>query len=86
MADSLKDPAARGPEKQYIYTMFARILGVSDSSSYARDLFLWRKKLEDTGRHVTVLEGLPIPTPGETAKVGACAPQSASQVLSLIHI
>lgn len=84
MADSLKDPAARGPEKQYIYTMFARILGVSDRSSYARDLFLWRKKLEDTGRHVTVLEGLPIPTPGETAKVGACAPQSASQVIAAL--
>lgn len=84
MADSLKDPASRGPEKQYIYTMFARILGVSDKSSYTRDLFLWRKKLEDTGRHVTVLEGLPIPTPGETAKVGPCDPQSASQVIAAL--
>ena len=82
MADSLRDPAARGPEKDYIYTMFARILGVSDPSSYARDLFLWRKKLEDTGRHVTVLEALPIPTPDETAKVAQCGAQSASQVIA----
>lgn len=82
MADSLRDPAERGPEKAYIYNMFVRILGVSDKSSYTRDLFLWRKKLEDTGRHVTVLEELPIPTPDETAKVAQCNAQSAAQVIA----
>ena len=82
MADSLRDPAERGAEQSYIYNMFVRILGVSDKSSYTRDLFLWRKKLADTGRHVTVLEELPIPTPNETAKVAQCSAQSAAQVIA----
>lgn len=82
MADSLRDPAARGPEAEYTYNMFVRILGVAEPSGYARDLFLWRKKLTDTGRHVTVLEELPIPTPSETAKLSQCSTQSASQVIA----
>lgn len=82
VADSLKPPAERGSEPQYVYTMFVRILGVEDKSAYTRDLFLWRKKLEDTGRHVTVLEELPIPTPDETARVARCNTQSAAQVIA----
>lgn len=42
-ADSLKEPASRGENDDYIYTMFVRILGVEDKSYYERDLFLWRK-------------------------------------------
>lgn len=81
-ADSLKEPASRGENDDYIYTMFVRILGVEDKSSYERDLFLWRKKLEDTGRHVTVLEEFSLPTPEETARVARSNAQSGAQVIS----
>ncbi len=83
-ADSLTDPAARGEHADYIYTMFVRIFGVEDKSSYTRDLFLWRKKLEDAGRHVTVLEELPIPTPEETARVARTNAQTSAQVIAAL--
>lgn len=81
-ADSLMEPSTRGEHAEYIYTMFVRILGVEDKSSYERDLFLWRKKLEDAGRHVTVLEEFPIPTPEETARVARTSAQSGAQVIA----
>lgn len=83
-ADSLTEPSARGENAAYTYTMFVRILGVEDKSSYSRDLFLWRKKLEDTGRHVTVLEELPIPTPEETARVARTNAQTPAQVIATL--
>ena len=66
----------------YIYTMFVRILGVEDKSSYERDLFFVAKKIEDTGRHVTVLEEFSLPTPEETARVARSNAQSGAQVIS----
>lgn len=81
-ADSLTEPATRGERSDYTYTMFVRILGVEDKSSYERDLFLWRKKLEDAGRHVMILEELPVPTPDETARVARSNAQSGAQVIA----
>lgn len=81
-ADSLMEPSTRGEHGDYTYTMFVRILGVEDKSSYIRDLFLWRKKLEDAGRHVTVLEALPVPTPDETARVARSNAQNGAQVIA----
>lgn len=84
MADSLRSQAERATDQQYFYTMFVRILGVEDKSSYARDLFLWRKKLEDAGRRVTILESLPIPTPDETARIVRVTAHNGSQVIAAL--
>ncbi|BCI60954.1 YceG family protein [Solibaculum mannosilyticum] len=79
--DSLKPPAQRGSEKNCFYNMFVRIRGVEEKSSYVKELFLWKKHLEEKGRKVLVLESLPIPTAEEVARAGRCNVQTAQQVV-----
>ena len=80
--DSLIPPAERGNEKNCFYNMFVRIRGVEEKSSYVKDLFLWKKQLEEKGRKVLVLESLPIPTAEEVARTGRCNVQTADQVVA----
>lgn len=68
--DIQKPPSQRGTETDFYYTMFGRIVGVSDKSSYVSDLLQLYLSLTAANRPVTVWDApLPKPTPDEISRV-----------------
>ena len=68
-ADSLKEPKERGINDNYCYNLFVRLTGVEDKLNYAKELFQWKKQLEDRGRKVFILSELLPPDNQEIQKV-----------------
>src|SRR5699024_139010 len=46
-SDCLKEPTMRGEKKDYCYNLFVKVTGVEEKLTYAKQLFQWKKQLED---------------------------------------
>ena len=81
LADALKRSTERGNDNRCFCNMFVRIRGVEDKAAYVQQLFRWQNQLKEQGRKVTVLESIPVPTPGEVSPLSGCSMQSAQRMI-----
>ncbi len=80
-SNSLKNNFARGCDDEKFCNLFVRVIGANDKTSYARELFYWKSKIENNGKTVTVLDGIPPATVTEVEKV---APQNYTTVMQML--
>ncbi|GFI23199.1 hypothetical protein IMSAGC011_01984 [Lachnospiraceae bacterium] len=70
LEDFKKAPAQRGTDPKFFYNCYCRISGVEDKQTYANELYQFQLALENSKRHVVIIDGsIPKPDTEEIAAV-----------------
>ncbi len=80
-SDCLKEPTERGEKENYCYNLFVKVIGVEEKTTYAKQLFQWKKQLEHTGRKVFLLSEIMPPDNEEISQVHPKNYQTVDELL-----
>ncbi len=80
-SDTLKSDAQRGVTTDRFCNAFFRVTGVDDKTTYQREIFYWKNKLEHIGKNVLVVEAIEPATMQEVQKV---SPQNYTTVTDML--